>query len=38
LERDPNYTISRYIGIVRFENLEHTEWLRALLLKAGLPE
>jgi tetratricopeptide (TPR) repeat protein len=38
LERDPNYTASRYLALVHFQNVERTEWLRALLVKAGLPE
>jgi adenylate cyclase len=38
LERDPRYTASRYLALVLFQDAKHTEWLRALLLKAGLPD
>ena len=37
-EHDRGYTSSQYLSAVPFRNEKHTEWLRALLLKAGLPE
>jgi TolB-like protein/Tfp pilus assembly protein PilF len=38
LEQDPAYTASDYLAAVFFQNAERTEWLRKLLIKAGLPE
>jgi tetratricopeptide (TPR) repeat protein len=38
LELDPSYTASGYLSIVHFMNPERIEWLRVLLVKAGLPK
>ena len=38
LDSDPTYTVSRELELVGFPSEQRTEWLRALLVEAGLPE
>ena len=38
LEQEPACTASDYVSVHVFRNLERTEWLRDLLIQAGLPE
>ena len=38
LDQDPSFTVSDFLVAVFFRNAERTEWLRGLLVEAGLPE
>ena len=38
LQQDLAYTASRNLALLHFQNPGRTEWMRALLVKAGLPE
>jgi hypothetical protein len=38
LETRPNFTIGNFMKTQPFKATERKEWLRGLLLKAGLPE
>lgn len=38
LDSDPTYTVSRELALVGFPSEHRMEWLRALLVRAGLPE
>jgi len=38
LSCDPTYTTSRYLGLLQFKSPKRNEWIRELLIKAGLPE
>jgi len=38
LDQDPSFTVSHFLVVIFFRNPERTEWLRNLLIQAGLPE
>lgn len=38
MEKDPSFNITQYLDTLPFKNTSRLEWLRELLMEAGLPE